>query len=141
MRWVATIAILLCLTLSAYAAEKKTSLPPGEKADSVVVLDGANTKILGTVHYTQVEEGGQRVQKPEPWALGTVMIIRQLDEPTAKELKVTNGTAQVGGAYVVRNNRQLEYLGQVDLSKTNQELAKQLGLKGKMVRVGPRSGK
>lgn len=141
MRWIVTAAILLCLTLSAHAAEKKTSLPRGEKADSVVILDGGQTKVLGTVHYTQVEEGGQQVQKPDPWALGTVMIIRQLDDQTAKGLKVTNGTAQVGGAYAVRQNRELEYLGQVDLSKTNQELAQQFGLHGKMVKVPAKPGK
>ncbi len=138
MRWTIPAVILFALALPAHAGEKPTSLPAGEKAESVVILDGGNTKILGTVHYTQVEEGGQQVQKPDPWAPGTVMIIRQIDDATAKGLKVSNGTAQVGGAYVVRENRQLEYLGQVDLSKTNQELAKQFGLHGRMVKVPPK---
>lgn len=141
MRWTVTAAVLLGLAMSVHAAEKKTSLPAGEKAESVLILDGSNTKILGKVQYTQVEEGGQQVQKPDPWVPGTVMIIRQLDEATAKGLKVINGTAQVGGAYVVRENRQLEYLGQVDLSKPNQVLAKQFGLHGKMVKVPPKSQK
>ena len=139
MRWTVAAAMVLCLTAnSAAAADKKASLPAGEKTDSVLILDGTNTKVLGKVHYKQVEEGGHQVQKPDPWAPGTVMIIRQLDEATAKGLTVTNGTAQVGGAYVVRDNRQLEYLGQVDLSKTNQALAKQFGLHGKTVQVPPK---
>ena len=129
-----TVAITILLSLmgsamSAHADEKKAALPAGEKAQSVLILDGNNTKMLGKVQYAEVEEGGQKVQKPDPWAPGTVMIIRQIDEPTAKQLKVTNGTAQVGGAYVIRANHQLEYLGQIDLSKSNQALAKQFGLK------------
>jgi len=130
MRWALTAAILLSLTVSVHADEKKASLPLGEKADSVLILDGNNTKMLGKVQYSEVEEGGQKVKKPDPWALGTVMIIRQIDEPTAKQLKVTNGTAQAGGAYIVRENHQLEYLGQVDLKKSNQALAKEFGVKG-----------
>lgn len=129
MKWVAVVALALSVTFSAYAEDKKASLPPGESAPAVLILAGPNTKLVGKVQYTQVEEGGQQVQKPDPWVPGNVMIIREIDDKTAKGLKVVNGTAEVGGAYRMQPNHELEYLGRVDLKKTDKALAKQFGVK------------
>ncbi len=129
MKRLALVALVLSMTFSAYAEDKMAALPPGESAAGVLILAGPNTKLLGKVQYTQVEEGGQQVQKPDPWVPGNVMIIREIDEPTAKALKVANGTPEVGGAYRIHENHQLEYLGKVDLKKTDKALAKQFGVK------------
>jgi hypothetical protein len=141
------MVMVLSLTVAAQAAEKKAApkgeskttlsplLPAGEQPDSVLVLQkndqGALAPVLlGKMHTATVEENGQQVEKPEPLAPGVILIIRDIDEPTAKSLRVTNGTAQAGGAYIVRQNRELEYLGQVDLSKKNLKLAKEFGIHG-----------
>lgn len=143
------MAMVLSLTVAAQAAEKKggqkedtklsSLLPQGEHPESVLVLQkndqGALAPVLlGKMHTSTVEENGQQVEKPDPLAPGAILIIRDIDEPTAKGLKVTNGTPQVGGAYIARQNHELEYLGQVDLSKPNAKLAKEFGVHGQMVK-------
>ena len=85
--------------------------------------------LLGQLHTVPVEEEGQEVEKPDPLRPGNILIIRDLDEAVTKDLKVTNGTAQVGGAYIARENHELEYLGQVDLNKRNKRLALEFGIK------------
>ncbi len=129
MKRFAVIVLALSVTFSAYAEDKMASLPPGESAPGVLILAGPNTKLLGKVQYMQAEEGGQQVQKPDPWVPGNVIIIREIDEQTAKALKVVNGSPEVGGAYRIHENHQLEYLGKVDLKKTDKALAKQFGVK------------
>ena len=150
MRWaLCGMAILLSLTVTAQAKGKKDSskqgtkisslLPAGEHPDSVLVLEKNDQGqlapvLLGKMHTTTTEENGQKVEKPDPLAPGAILIIRDIDDATAKGLKVTNGTAQVGGAYIARQNHELEYLGQVDLNKPNNKLAKEFGIHGKMVK-------
>ncbi len=129
MKRFAAVALVLWMTCSAYAEDKKAALPPGESPEAVLILAGPNTKLLGKVEYTQAEQGGQQVRQPDPWVPGNVMIIREIDEKTAQGLKVTNGSPEVGGAYRIRENHQLEYLGKVDLQKTDKALAKQFGVK------------
>lgn len=146
-RALCSMAIVLSLTVAAHAAEKKaaakkasettlsTLLPAGEHPDSVLILQkndqGAMAPVLlGKMHTATVEENGQQIEKPDPLAPGCILIIRDVDEQTAKGLKVTNGTAQAGGAYIARQNHELEYLGQVDLSKKNAKLAKEFGVRG-----------
>ena len=123
------IAILLSLAAAAQADDKKASAPDDGKAEAVLILQGNNTKLVGKPRFSQVEEGGQQVQKPDLWVPGNVIIIRELDDQTAKHLKVRNGAAEAGAAYRIREKHELEYVGKVDLKKSNQALAKQFGVK------------
>jgi uncharacterized membrane protein YeaQ/YmgE (transglycosylase-associated protein family) len=114
--------------------EQSPLLPAGEEPEAVVVVqknaDGVMAPVLlGQLHTVPVEEEGQEVEKPDPLRPGNILIIRDLDEQLAKALKVSNGTAQVGGAYIARANHELEYLGQVDLNKRNKRLALEFGIK------------
>jgi len=116
--------------------KKKAALPAGEHPDSVLILQknaqGVMAPVLlGKMHTTTVEKEGQEVKKPDPLAPGCLLIVRDLDEQTEKSLHTTDGSpVQVGGAYIARENHELEYLGQVNLSKKNQKLAKEFGIHG-----------
>jgi hypothetical protein len=142
------IATLLFMMVAAYAEEKKAALPPGEHPDSVLVVQknkqGAMAPvILGKMHTAKVEQDGQQVEKPDPLCPGCIVIVRDLDEVTAKGLRVVDGSeVQVGGAYIARENHELEYLGQVDLSKNNVKLAKDFGIGGQTKAKGkPKANK
>ncbi len=142
-----SMLVVLSLTVAVQAAHKKAApkreakvtvsplLPPGEQPDSVVIIEkndqGAMAwAIMGKPHTVSVEENGQQVQKPDYLAPGVVVIIRDLDERTAENLSVRNGEPQVGGAYIARQEHELEYLGQVDLTKANARLAQEFGIRG-----------
>jgi len=143
-----TMLIVLSLAVTAQAAEKKAApkgeskttlsplLPAGEQPDSVLILQKNDQGVLapvllGKMHTMMVEEeDGQQVEKQDPLGPGVILIIRDIDEAFAKSLRVSNGTVQVGGAYIQRPTRELEYLGQVDLSKKNAKLAKEFGVRG-----------
>jgi hypothetical protein len=130
------IATLLCMTVAAHAQVKKAALPPGEHPDSLLILQKSKEGVmapvlLGKMHKTTVDQEGKEVEKPDPLAPGCLLVIRDLDEQTAKSLRTTDGSpVQVGGAYIARQNHELEYLGQVNLKMKNQKLAKQFGIHG-----------
>ena len=142
-----TMLIVLSLAAVAPAAEKKAApkgeskttlsplLPAGEQPDSVLILQKNDQGVLapvllGKMHTMMVEEDGQQVEKQDPLGPGVILIIRDIDDAFAKSLRVSNGTVQIGGAYIQRPTRELEYLGQVDLSKKNAKLAKEFGVRG-----------
>ena len=142
-----TMLIVLSLAAAAPAAEKKAApkgeskttlsplLPAGEQPDSVLILQKNDQGVLapvllGKMHTMMVEADGQQVEKQDPLGPGVILIIRDIDDAFAKSLRVSNGTVQIGGAYIQRPTRELEYLGQVDLSKKNAKLAKEFGLRG-----------
>ena len=109
-------------------------LPAGEEPEAVVVLqknaEGVMSPVLlGQLHAAPAGEEGQNAEQPDPLRPGNILIIRDLDEQLTKDLKISNGTAQVGGAYIARANHELEYLGQVDLNKRNKRLALEFGIK------------
>ena len=147
-RALCSLAMVLSLVVAAHAAEKKEGggkttlsplLPAGEHPEAVVILkkneQGAMAPgVFGELRTITIEKDGQQVEQPDALATGTIMIIRDIDEATAKSLRVTNGTAQVGGAYIAREGHVLEYLGQVDLSKDNTKLAKEFGIRAKKVK-------
>jgi hypothetical protein len=142
------MATLLFMTVAAHAEEKKAALPLGEHPDSVLVVQknaqGAMAPVLlGKMHTATVEQDGQQVQKPDPLCPGCMVIVRDLDEVTANGLRVVDGSqVQVGGAYIARETHELEYLGQVDLSKNNVKLAKEFGIRGQTKAKGkPKANK
>ncbi|MFN8628719.1 MAG: GlsB/YeaQ/YmgE family stress response membrane protein [Candidatus Binatia bacterium] len=114
--------------------ERSSLLPAGAEPEAVVVLqkdaEGAMAPVLlGQLHAVPAGADGQETEKLDPLRPGNILIIRDLDEQLTKDLKISNGSAQVGGAYIARANHELEYLGQVDLSKRNKRLALEFGIK------------
>lgn len=121
------------LAAPAPGLHKSTLLPPGEEPEAVVILqkndDGVMAPVLlGQLRSVPIEEEGQPAEKPDPLRPGNILIVRDLDEQVAKDLKVTNGSLQVAGAYIARAQHELEYLGQVDLNKRNKRLALEFGI-------------
>jgi uncharacterized membrane protein YeaQ/YmgE (transglycosylase-associated protein family) len=110
-------------------------LPSGAEPEAVIVLQkneqGDMAPVLmGKLRAVPVDEGGEQVEKPDPLSPGNIIIVRDLDDQIVKDLKVTNGALQVAGAYISRENHELEYLGQVDLNKRNKRLAVEFGIQG-----------
>jgi hypothetical protein len=142
------IATVLFMAVAAHAAEKtegggKTKLSPllpaGAQPEAVVILKKNEQGqmapgVFGKLRTITIERDGQQVEQPDALAQGNIVIIRDIDDTMAKGLRIVNGTAQVGGAYIANANHELEYLGQVDLTKENKQLAKEFGIHGEKVK-------
>ncbi len=142
------IATMLFVAVAAHAADKKEGggkttrsplLPADAQPEAVVILKKNEQGqmapgVFGKLRTIKVERDGQEVEQPDALAQGNIVIIRDIDDAMAKSLHVVNGTAQVGGAYIANANHELEYLGQVDLTKENKQLAKEFGIHGEKVK-------
>lgn len=112
-------------------------LPSGAQPEAVIVLQrneqGDMAPVLmGKLRTVPVDEGGEQVEKPDALYPGNIVIVRDLDEQMVNDLKVANGALQVAGAYISREDHELEYLGQVDLNKRNKRLAVEFGIQGEI---------
>ncbi|MBP1687281.1 MAG: hypothetical protein H6Q33_3424 [Deltaproteobacteria bacterium] len=142
------IATVLFVAVAAHAADKKEGggktalsplLPAGAQPEAVVILKKNDQGqmapgVFGKLHNITIEKDGQQVEQPDALAQGNIVIIRDIDDVMAKSLRIVNGTVQVGGAYIANANHELEYLGQVDLTKENKQLAKEFGIRGERVK-------
>jgi hypothetical protein len=89
-----------------------------ETADAVLIVDGEGVAVQGQVEIEFTPDGGT---VPNIWVPGNVVIFR-----TAEEIRGQTGEA--GMAYRITDDDELDPIGEVDLSKTDDELAEEFGV-------------
>lgn len=98
--------------------------PKEVKADTVQIAYAHGTKMIGGIQF---ELGADlSLGEAEPAGPVTVMIFRQIapqDLETARRWGV-----KVGGAYIQKGPTEFEYIRDVDLSLSDEELAAQFGV-------------
>ena len=116
--------LLIASACSGKNEEANTSPRKKVKANSVQIAYVSGTKVIGEVGFKLGAEGipGQG----EPLGPVKVTIFREIapqDAETAKQLGV-----RVGGAYIQKGLTEYEYIRDVDLALSDEELAKQFGV-------------
>jgi hypothetical protein len=92
------------------------------KPDVVMIVEeGGGGAVFGKVTF---ELGPSGNLEPKIWVPGYVVIFRN-------EGKLGNEPGQPGHAYKITRDFKLEHIAKVDLKKSNEELAKQFGVKVK----------
>ena len=89
-----------------------------EPADAVLIVDGENVAVRGQVQIEFSPDGGM---EPVVWVPGNVVIFRN-----DQELRGQPGKG--GRAYRITEGDALEEIGEVDLSKSDDELAEEFGI-------------
>ena len=89
-----------------------------QKAETVLVVGPDGSSVHGKVEF--VMEGGQF--RPDVWHQGTVVIFRVNEELSGQK-------GEAVGIYRINAGNQLERIGQADLSRSDEELAAQFGVK------------
>lgn len=103
--------------------EAKTNLPNDIKANSVKIADEIGVETIGEINFSAAP-GANSGNASGPIVVMIFRVIAPQDLQVAKEWGV-----KVGGAYIQKSQTEYEYIRDVDLSKSNDELARQFGVK------------
>jgi hypothetical protein len=89
-----------------------------EPADAVLIVDGEDVAVRGQVEFVFSPDGGAQ---PNIWVPGNVVIFRTAGE-------VADHAGEAGMAYRITGDGSLDPEGEVDVAKTDDELAAEFGI-------------
>ena len=90
----------------------------GETADTVLIVDEEGMGFQGQIAVEIAPDG---TLQPKLWEPGNIVIFR-IDDTLAGQV------GEAGMAYRLTEERQLDPIGEIDLSKTDTELAAEFGV-------------
>ena len=112
MRTVPALAIAFALLVETGGCGRR------EPADAVLIVDGENVAVRGQVEFVFSPDGGAQ---PNIWVPGNVVIFRT-DGVVAEQ------AGEAGMAYRIAEDGSLDPEGEVDVARTDDELAAEFGI-------------
>ncbi len=93
----------------------------GKKTDVLLIVEEEGVGVMGSVTFELSSSGKYQ---PKLWVPGYIVVFRV-------DRKFGDEAGQAGQAYKITKDYKFDPIGKVDLNKSNEDLAKQFGIKMK----------